>query len=69
MGEGLGFYKEYIAGMNAGLATVAVGHPFDTVKVISLYKIPNFDFFLSFFTSVFRPITCSCGFVLLRMHF
>ncbi|KAG2285630.1 hypothetical protein Bca52824_045234 [Brassica carinata] len=33
MGEGLGFYKEYVAGMNAGLATVAVGHPFDTVKV------------------------------------
>ncbi|KAG7569068.1 Mitochondrial carrier domain superfamily [Arabidopsis thaliana x Arabidopsis arenosa] len=32
-GEGLGFYKEYVAGMMAGLATVAVGHPFDTVKV------------------------------------
>ncbi|CAA7019098.1 unnamed protein product [Microthlaspi erraticum] len=32
MGEGLGGYKEYVAGMMAGLATVAVGHPFDTVK-------------------------------------
>ncbi|CAN8316024.1 unnamed protein product [Cochlearia groenlandica] len=31
--EGLRFYKEYIAGMMAGLATVAVGHPFDTIKV------------------------------------
>ncbi|EPS68950.1 hypothetical protein M569_05818, partial [Genlisea aurea] len=26
-------YKEYVAGMMAGLATVIVGHPFDTVKV------------------------------------
>ncbi|KAI3868337.1 hypothetical protein MKX03_000248 [Papaver bracteatum] len=26
-------YKEYIAGLAGGLATVAVGHPFDTVKV------------------------------------
>lgn len=34
IGEGLGFYKEYVAGMMAGLATVAVGHPFDTVKVL-----------------------------------
>lgn len=33
--EGLGAYKEYIAGMMAGLATVAVGHPFDTVKVLN----------------------------------
>ncbi|XP_010549336.1 PREDICTED: mitochondrial arginine transporter BAC1 [Tarenaya hassleriana] len=33
MGEGFEGHKEYIAGMMAGLATVAVGHPFDTVKV------------------------------------
>ncbi|KAL7088997.1 hypothetical protein ACP275_13G161700 [Erythranthe tilingii] len=26
-------YKEYVAGMLAGVATVVVGHPFDTVKV------------------------------------
>ncbi|KAG8385531.1 hypothetical protein BUALT_Bualt03G0054900 [Buddleja alternifolia] len=26
-------YKEYVAGMLAGVATVIVGHPFDTVKV------------------------------------
>lgn len=26
-------YKEYVAGLIAGLATVIVGHPFDTVKV------------------------------------
>lgn len=26
-------YKEYIAGLLAGVATVAIGHPFDTVKV------------------------------------
>lgn len=46
MGEGLGFYKEYVAGMNAGLATVAVGHPFDTVKV-TLFTISQFRFFVS----------------------
>ncbi|KAK4399136.1 Mitochondrial arginine transporter BAC1 [Sesamum angolense] len=36
MGEGsvLGSgYREYVAGMLAGVATVIVGHPFDTVKV------------------------------------
>ncbi|CAA0817876.1 Mitochondrial arginine transporter BAC1 [Striga hermonthica] len=26
-------YKEYVAGMLAGVATVVVGHPFDTIKV------------------------------------
>ncbi|KAL1327168.1 hypothetical protein HN51_037255 [Arachis hypogaea] len=26
-------YKEYVAGLIAGVATVAIGHPFDTVKV------------------------------------
>ncbi|KMT04626.1 hypothetical protein BVRB_8g182800 isoform A [Beta vulgaris subsp. vulgaris] len=26
-------YKEYLAGLTAGLATVIIGHPFDTVKV------------------------------------
>ncbi|PON61386.1 Mitochondrial substrate/solute carrier [Trema orientale] len=26
-------YKEYVAGLLAGVSTVAVGHPFDTVKV------------------------------------
>ncbi|KAK7252139.1 hypothetical protein RIF29_35885 [Crotalaria pallida] len=26
-------YKEYVAGLLAGVATVAIGHPFDTVKV------------------------------------
>lgn len=26
-------YKEYVAGLVAGVATVAIGHPFDTVKV------------------------------------
>ncbi|CAI9087417.1 OLC1v1021484C1 [Oldenlandia corymbosa var. corymbosa] len=32
MGESSG-YKDYIAGVLAGVATVVVGHPFDTVKV------------------------------------
>nr|GMD11494.1 mitochondrial arginine transporter BAC1 isoform X1 [Ipomoea batatas] len=32
MGESSG-YKDYVAGMLAGVATVIVGHPFDTVKV------------------------------------
>lgn len=32
MGEGSG-YKEYVAGMLAGVSMVIVGHPFDTVKV------------------------------------
>ena len=27
-------YKEYLAGLLAGVATVITGHPFDTVKVI-----------------------------------
>ncbi|XP_038997051.1 mitochondrial arginine transporter BAC1-like [Hibiscus syriacus] len=26
-------YKEYFAGLFAGVATVIIGHPFDTVKV------------------------------------
>ncbi|KAL8460470.1 hypothetical protein ACS0TY_032131 [Phlomoides rotata] len=36
MGESSGFhsgYKEYVAGMLAGVSMVIVGHPFDTVKV------------------------------------
>ncbi|OMO65201.1 Mitochondrial substrate/solute carrier [Corchorus olitorius] len=35
MGESSGpsGYKEYVAGLLAGVATVIVGHPFDTVKV------------------------------------
>lgn len=32
MGESSG-YKDYVAGMLAGVATVITGHPFDTVKV------------------------------------
>ncbi|KAB1221964.1 Mitochondrial arginine transporter BAC1 [Morella rubra] len=32
MGESSG-YKEYVAGLVAGVATVITGHPFDTVKV------------------------------------
>ncbi|GFZ06198.1 mitochondrial substrate carrier family protein [Actinidia rufa] len=26
-------YKDYVAGLLAGVATVIIGHPFDTVKV------------------------------------
>lgn len=26
-------YREYVAGLIAGVATVIIGHPFDTVKV------------------------------------
>ncbi|XVF27613.1 hypothetical protein REPUB_Repub14bG0123200 [Reevesia pubescens] len=35
MGESSGpsGYKEYVAGLLAGVATVVIGHPFDTVKV------------------------------------
>lgn len=29
-------YKEYVAGLVAGVATVVTGHPFDTVKVVPL---------------------------------
>ncbi|KAJ4833892.1 Mitochondrial arginine transporter bac1 [Turnera subulata] len=32
MGENFA-YKEYLAGLLAGVATVSIGHPFDTVKV------------------------------------
>uniref|UniRef100_A0A6N2KGR7 Mitochondrial carrier protein n=1 Tax=Salix viminalis TaxID=40686 RepID=A0A6N2KGR7_SALVM len=31
-------YKEYLAGLLAGVATVITGHPFDTVKVKGLYR-------------------------------
>ncbi|XP_037492450.1 mitochondrial arginine transporter BAC1 isoform X3 [Jatropha curcas] len=31
-------YKEYLAGLIAGVATVITGHPFDTVKVKGLYR-------------------------------
>lgn len=30
-------YKEYVAGLLAGVSTVVVGHPFDTVKVTSIF--------------------------------
>jgi len=35
MGEAFA-YKEYLAGLLAGVATVITGHPFDTVKVSAL---------------------------------
>ncbi|XP_048438275.1 mitochondrial arginine transporter BAC1 isoform X2 [Pyrus x bretschneideri] len=31
-------YKEYVAGLIAGVATVGIGHPFDTVKIKGLYR-------------------------------
>lgn len=35
-------YKEYVAGLLAGVATVVTGHPFDTVKVLlSLNDTPR----------------------------
>lgn len=38
-------YKEYVAGCLAGVAAVASGHPFDTVKVKFLSTfIDPFDF-------------------------
>lgn len=48
MGESYPF-KEYVAGLLAGVATVLIGHPFDTVKVnittfSSLSHIPNGSF-------------------------
>ncbi|KAF5194113.1 Mitochondrial carrier protein, expressed [Thalictrum thalictroides] len=33
MGEATSAYKDYIAGLAAGVSTVITGHPFDTVKV------------------------------------
>nr|DAD22831.1 TPA_asm: hypothetical protein HUJ06_024294 [Nelumbo nucifera] len=33
MGDHISTYKDYVAGMAAGVATVIIGHPFDTVKV------------------------------------
>ena len=35
MGEAFA-YKEYLAGLLAGVATVITGHPFDIVKVSAL---------------------------------
>jgi len=44
-------YKEYLAGLLAGVATVITGHPFDTVKVSAL-QVPIYQF------SVFLFKTC-----------
>jgi len=44
-------YKEYLAGLLAGVATVITGHPFDTVKV-SASQVPIYQF------SVFWFKTC-----------
>lgn len=60
-----GFYKEYVAGMMAGLATVAVGHPFDTVKVLN-FPIPIFDFY--FFHLCVYPIIPN-GYMCFMFHF
>lgn len=41
-GEGLvenSGYKDFVAGLLAGVATVAVGHPFDTVKVWPIFLL------------------------------
>lgn len=48
MGDNSG-YKDFVAGMLAGVATVAVGHPFDTVKVSLSRALP-----VSFLVSVIR---------------
>ncbi|PHU04413.1 Mitochondrial arginine transporter BAC1, partial [Capsicum chinense] len=36
--EGNSGYKDYVAGLTAGIAMVVTGHPFDTVKVKGLYR-------------------------------
>jgi len=36
-------YKDYVAGLLAGVAAVATGHPFDTVKVRLLFHSSFFD--------------------------
>ena len=41
-------YKEYVAGLLAGVATVAIGHPFDTVKVLLLLLLLLLSLFASF---------------------
>lgn len=63
MGESAGFgsgYKEYVAGMLAGVATVVVGHPFDTVKVsLSSYHFFSFVsacFWINLTDWILRPI-------------
>lgn len=33
-------YKDYVAGLLAGVAAVATGHPFDTVKVRLSLRYP-----------------------------
>lgn len=40
-------FKDYVAGLAAGVATVVIGHPFDTVKVSSKTVCVCFVFFLS----------------------
>ncbi|KAL5715437.1 Mitochondrial arginine transporter bac1 [Ranunculus cassubicifolius] len=38
MADAASAYKDYIAGLAAGVSTVITGHPFDTVKVKGLYR-------------------------------
>lgn len=40
MDPGSSGYKDYVAGLMAGIAMVITGHPFDTVKVNSSTEIP-----------------------------
>ncbi len=40
-------FKDYVAGLAAGVATVVIGHPFDTVKVGSKTVCVCFVSFLS----------------------
>ena len=57
-------YKEYVAGLLAGVATVATGHPFDTVKV--LFLPTHIHLLCNFFQS-----TCSndCNYSLGLLYF
>ncbi len=56
-------FKDYVAGLAAGLATVVIGHPFDTVKVGNKTVCVCFVFFLlcCSFSSSGNAFFCSCS--------
>lgn len=51
-------YKEYVAGMLAGVATVITGHPFDTVKVTNSNTWTHRIVLAVFYSCIWQPRLC-----------
>ncbi len=56
-------FKDYVAGLAAGVATVVIGHPFDTVKVGNKTICVCFVFFpvMLFSLKLWKCIFFSCS--------